>query len=61
MGCGEAIRLSILPYMRNVILLFGMIGAAFAENWPQWRGPSLDGVSKETGLPTKWSTTENVS
>src|SRR5258705_5788369 len=32
-----------------------------AENWPQWRGPSLNGVSAEMNLPVKWSTTENVS
>jgi outer membrane protein assembly factor BamB len=24
-------------------------------NWPQWRGPNDDGISKETGLPTEWS------
>jgi outer membrane protein assembly factor BamB len=32
-----------------------------AENWPQWRGARLDGVSSETGLPTVWSKTENVA
>ncbi len=31
-----------------------------AENWPNWRGPSLNGTSGETGLPTTWSDTENV-
>lgn len=32
-----------------------------AENWPQWRGPALNGVSGESGLPTKWSPTENIA
>ncbi|HYN06682.1 MAG TPA: PQQ-binding-like beta-propeller repeat protein [Vicinamibacterales bacterium] len=32
-----------------------------AENWPHWRGPTHDGVSKETGLPVKWSATEGVA
>ena len=32
-----------------------------AENWPQWRGPTLNGLSGETNLPVKWSTTENVA
>lgn len=32
-----------------------------AESWPNWRGPTLDGVSRETGLPTRWSATENVA
>lgn len=36
-------------------------GTLAAENWPQWRGPSLDGVSTETGLPTKWSAQEEIT
>jgi outer membrane protein assembly factor BamB len=32
-----------------------------AENWPAWRGPSADGVSRETNLPVRWSRTENVT
>ena len=38
-----------------------MAVSAGAENWPQWRGPTLDGVSRETGLPVKWSATENIT
>lgn len=34
---------------------------AFAENWPQWRGPSLNGISTEKDLPVHWSTTENIA
>jgi outer membrane protein assembly factor BamB len=30
-------------------------GAALAEDWPEWRGPSRDGVSHETKLPSRWS------
>jgi outer membrane protein assembly factor BamB len=33
----------------------------FADNWPTWRGPTLNGVSTETGLPTTWSATNNVA
>jgi outer membrane protein assembly factor BamB len=29
-------------------------------NWPEFRGPRGDGTSTSTGLPLKWSTTENV-
>ena len=32
-----------------------------AENWPHWRGPASTGVSPETGLPERWSDTENVA
>jgi outer membrane protein assembly factor BamB len=44
------------------LLLLASIGTSlFADTWPHWRGPSMDGVSPETGLPTKWSATENVA
>jgi outer membrane protein assembly factor BamB len=32
-----------------------------AENWPQWRGPLLNGLSAETNLPVRWSKTENIA
>lgn len=32
-----------------------------AENWPQWRGPKLDGISAEKGIPITWSQEENVA
>ena len=32
-----------------------------AEQWPQWRGPHMNGTSKTaSSLPVKWSETENV-
>jgi outer membrane protein assembly factor BamB len=33
---------------------------AAAENWPQWRGAKLDGISNEKGLPTKWGKDEGI-
>ncbi|HEU0253772.1 MAG TPA: PQQ-binding-like beta-propeller repeat protein [Pyrinomonadaceae bacterium] len=30
--------------------------AQSAANWPQWRGPNRDGISKETGLLKQWPT-----
>ena len=39
-----------------------VLGASTAaEHWPQWRGPLLNGVSRETGLPLKWTQQENVT
>jgi outer membrane protein assembly factor BamB len=32
-----------------------------AENWPQWRGPTLNGLSAESNLPVRWSATENIA
>ncbi len=34
---------------------------ATAGNWPQWRGAERTGVSAESGLPLKWSETENIT
>jgi len=31
-----------------------------ADNWPEWRGPTRDGVTKEKNVPVKWSATENI-
>jgi outer membrane protein assembly factor BamB len=36
------------------------ITATMASDWPQWRGPNNNGASAETGLPAKWSPTENI-
>lgn len=33
---------------------------AGAEEWPEWRGPRLDGSSSESNIPTYWSATENI-
>lgn len=43
-----------------VALLFMSFVIARADNWPQWRGPSLNGVSNEKNLPVKWTAEENV-
>jgi outer membrane protein assembly factor BamB len=40
--------------MSRALLLLVFI-SLFAGDWPEWRGPSRDGTSRETGLPEKWS------
>jgi outer membrane protein assembly factor BamB len=51
--------------MRTFVAVFvsslAVVDAARAENWPQWRGPSLNGISGEKSLPVKWTTTENIA
>ncbi len=32
-----------------------------ADNWPQWRGPSMNGLSAEKNLPIKWTHTDNIA
>jgi outer membrane protein assembly factor BamB len=43
------------------VVVAGLVPVAGADNWPQWRGPQLNGVSRETNLPVKWSQQENVT
>jgi outer membrane protein assembly factor BamB len=47
----------------GVLAVLAMLCGATAggENWPQWRGPALNGVSGETNLPLRWTTTENIA
>ena len=51
-------RKRTLGVVAVVLLSFA---AAYAENWPQWRGPALNGVSNEKNLPVKWTPEENVA
>jgi outer membrane protein assembly factor BamB len=37
------------------------VAVAYGENWPQWRGPSLNGTSNEKNLPLQWTTEENIA
>jgi outer membrane protein assembly factor BamB len=52
--------------MTNRLLVFALVFISLgvsiaAEHWPQWRGPQLNGISNEKGLPVRWSTTENIT
>ena len=39
----------------SLLLMFAGSTAFGSENWTDWRGPSRDGHSSETGLPSSWS------
>ena len=47
----------------TLVLGVAAVVAVSADNWPQWRGPMLNGVSGEKGLPVKWGTAtgENIA
>jgi outer membrane protein assembly factor BamB len=45
--------------VRALLFLLCATGVVLAQsannaNWPQWRGPNRDGISKETGLLKQW-------
>src|SRR5215216_289768 len=41
---------NVFAIITALVTLSGLLAA----NWPQWRGPSRDGISKETGLLQEW-------
>ena len=41
-------------------VLVGLLECAVAADWPQFRGPTGQGHSTETGLPIEWSESRNV-
>ena len=49
-----------LPVLLVATLLLAA-GPARAGNWPGWRGPTGDSVSRETRLPVTWSEQENLA
>jgi len=48
-------KLSVYTYIFMVVVLSGSLAEINAQDWPQWRGPNRDGISKETGLNLDWS------
>ena len=58
-----------LPFFASGLLFFSLAGLlvtlshaddSSSTNWPQFRGADATGVSKNKGLPDRWSATENV-
>jgi len=49
---------------RVIVFLVSVLCFAFSaaaqDNWPQFRGPHANNHADSTGLPTRWSETENI-
>ena len=41
-----------------LVLLFS--ASTRAANWPQWRGPTADGISTEKNIPIEWGKDKNI-
>src|SRR5205085_11596622 len=48
-----------LPCSCLIPLVF--VAIAGAEDWPEFRGPTGQGLSSATGVPVKWDTRHNVA
>ena len=49
------------PFFLVLVLLTAWAGAAYADDWPAFLGPTGQGHSVERGLPIEWSEGENVA
>lgn len=50
-SCSSHLGPVLLTLATGASLLTGTLSA---EDWPQWRGPTRDGISQETGLLREW-------
>jgi len=55
------VRYVLAMLLKGILVYFAAVLAvgaqkAFADDWPQWRGPNLNGISKETNWSTSWPT-----
>ena len=44
-----------------VILALVCLPSLQAENWPQWRGPSGNGISTQRDVPMEWGKDDNIA
>ncbi len=56
----HTVRASTLIVLSMLAALVSAPSIARADDWPQFRGPSGQGHSADTGLPLAWSETTNV-
>jgi len=53
-----AIALAVSLVLSSLVL--NSTEAVTKPGWPQWRGPSGQGISEEKNLPADWTTTKNI-
>jgi outer membrane protein assembly factor BamB len=49
----------ILAYC--AVALAASFSFSLAEDWPQWRGPTGQGIASDRPVPIKWNETENIA
>jgi outer membrane protein assembly factor BamB len=50
-----------IPGVAALVMVAFTAALSAADNWPQWRGPELNGLSKEVGLVRTWSQATNIA
>ena len=44
-----------------VVVIFSALALAGADDWPGWRGPTANGISTSTNVPSSWSADRNIA
>ena len=44
-----------------LVAVLGFVSPLAGEDWPQFRGPTGQGISAETNLPTEWGPEKNIA
>ena len=52
---------SFITLRLTTLVALTVCSSALAADWSQFRGPNGAGISEETGIPTKWSESENLA
>ncbi len=47
--------------MLRLLVVLSVAVPLAAADWPQWRGPTANGISEETGLPIEWGPGKNIA
>jgi outer membrane protein assembly factor BamB len=48
-------------YIRSLTIAFALASISAAGDWPQFRGPTGDGISVASNVPIEWSADKNVA
>jgi outer membrane protein assembly factor BamB len=51
----------MLNSLRAVVVVLLMAAPAVAENWPEFRGPTAQGLSTAGGVPVRWTASEGIA
>jgi outer membrane protein assembly factor BamB len=60
MSARNAPRLTCLRRKLAALNLAAVAVTVVGADWPAWRGPDMNGISREKELPLRWSTNQNV-
>ncbi len=50
-----------ITIIHSIIFHSVLAGHLMADNWPAWRGPTLNGICLEERLPVAWSKSKNIA